>query len=153
MIYGFYASFLEVSALNKATEHLTNEIKESRSISSFIKDNTLEFDASLFVKTLQSYLEVNNISKQKLIRESCLNSSYVYDILGGKKTPSRDTVIKLSFALGLTLSETGRLLKLAGYSDLYPRIEREAIIIFCIENQKGLYHANDLLHSMNMEEL
>ena len=130
-----------------------NEIRESTSIRTYIEKNSTELDAQLFVKTLNSFLESKKISKQKLIRESCLNASYVYDILGAKKNPSRDTVIKLSLALRLSLSETGRLLKLSGFSELYPRIERDAIIIFCIENQKGLPCTNDLLHSMNESEL
>jgi len=151
--YTEFNQVLGVGDLNKATDSLINEIRESKSISSFIENNSSEFDAFLFVKKLQSLLEIKSMSKQKLIRESCLNSSYVYDILGAKKAPSKDTVIKLSFALGLTLPETNRLLELAGYSNLYPRIEREAIIIFCIENQKGLHYANDLLHSMQEDEL
>ncbi|MCL1882140.1 MAG: helix-turn-helix domain-containing protein [Defluviitaleaceae bacterium] len=134
--------------MNKTTDKLLNDIREAKTIGSFFEDNPTEFDSLLFVKTLKSHLEAKRISKQKLVREAHLNQSYVYDILNAKKTPSRDTVVKLSFALGLTLTETSRLLKLAGYSELYPRIEREAIIIFCIENQKCMCYTNDLLYSM-----
>ena len=139
--------------MTKITEELTNDIKESKSIDLFIESNLQEFDSKLFVKTLQSFLQVMNISKQELIRRSCLNASFVYDIFNSKKTPSRDTVIKLSLALGLTLQESNRLLQLAGYSNLYPRIEREAIIIFCIHNRKGLGYTNDLLDEMQEELL
>jgi len=136
--------------MQKTTDELVNHIKKAKTIASFFEDNSAEFDSLLFVKTLKSHLETKKISKQKLVREAHLNQSYVYDILNAKKTPSRDTVVKLSFALGLTLTETTRLLKLAGYSELYPRIEREAIIIFCIENKKDICYTNDLL--CNMQE-
>jgi len=134
--------------MNKDTDSLVNEIRKSASINEFIAENTMEFDPKMFVITLNSFLNAKKVNKQTLIRESYLNPSYVYEILSGKKKPSRDTVIKLSLALSLTLMETGRLLKLSGFGDLYPRIERDAIFIFCIENQKDLHGTNELLNSM-----
>lgn len=132
----------------KTTAHLLSEIKEVESIDSYFKDNTVELNPRLFVETLNEFLAVKGFSKQALINKSYLNTSYVYDIFNSKKTPSRDTVVRISLALGLDLRDTNRLLQLSGHSDLYPRIEREAVFIFCITRNRNLDYANELLFDM-----
>ena len=51
----------------------------------------------------------------------------------------------LAFGMKLTLDETRKLLKIAGLSDLYVRIPRDSVIIFCLQNGKNLIETNEML--------
>jgi hypothetical protein len=53
----------------------------------------------------------------------------------------------------LTVDETQRLLKIAQRGELYPRVKRDAAIIFCIQNKLTLYEMDDLLESVGESAL
>ena len=63
---------------------------------------------------------------------------YFYDVINGRKIPSRDKIIRLALALGLSLDECQTALKFCGRSQLYPRIKRDSIIIHGI-NENSAY--------------
>jgi len=132
----------------KDTEKLIHELKETTSIADFLSDNEQNFDNALFSKTLAEWMAQRGLNTQALINQTYLSGSYVYDLLGQKKKPSRDTVIKLAFALSLGPDDTNRLLKLAGWGELYPRVERDAIVLFCLNKGHGLLEADELLGNL-----
>lgn len=47
-----------------------------------------------------------------------------------------------------TLTETSQLLRLAGHGSLYPKVRRDAAIIFAIEKKHTMQQANELLLSL-----
>ena len=49
----------------------------------------------------------------------------------------------------LSVTDTNRLLKLSDHSILYPRIKRDSIIQFAIEQNYTLIDTNILLNDMN----
>ncbi|MDE7243711.1 MAG: hypothetical protein K2O18_07025 [Oscillospiraceae bacterium] len=61
-----------------------------------------------------------------------MEKGYVCQIFSGRKHPSRDKLIALAFGLRLNAMETQRLLKVGGYSELYGRIARDALILIDI---------------------
>lgn len=54
---------------------------------------------------------------------------------------------------GATLDETQELLKLSGLAQLYPRIKRDAIIIYGLAHGEDLFEINDRLFSEDEETL
>jgi hypothetical protein len=48
----------------------------------------------------------------------------------------------------LDVNETQRLLRIAKKGELYPRVQRDAAIIFCIQNRYSLIDTNELLESL-----
>ena len=64
---------------------------------------------------------------------------YGYQIFDGSKTPSRDKVIAIALAMQLTLDEANRLLHLSNNGILYPKIKRDSIIIFGLENNQKIH--------------
>ncbi|WP_302668823.1 hypothetical protein [Eubacterium sp. AF15-50] len=50
--------------------------------------------------------------------------------------------------MGLDTDATNRLLKLSDHSILYPRIKRDSIIHFSLEQHYNLIDTNILLHDM-----
>jgi len=138
--------------MDKLTEHLTNEMKTGHALRAKPRAESGGLGRHSFLKTIVSHKQSRNMKMQDVINRSYLNESYAHDIFNAKKIPTKDAIIKLSFALSLSLSETNRLLQLSGHSRLYPLNEREAIIIYCINHGKNLEHANRLLGELNVKQ-
>ena len=67
---------------------------------------------------LNQLLEEKSLKKSTVIKNSELNEIYGYQIFSGKRIPSRDKLISISFGLELSLEETQTLLKYAGFAPL-----------------------------------
>lgn len=89
--------------------------------------------------------EHGDIKKAQVIRNCRLNSTFVYDIFSGKSRPGRDTAIMLAFGIGCELRECQRLLRLAGVAELWPKVRRDAIIIWCLNHGLSMSECDDEL--------
>ncbi|MFR3451649.1 MAG: hypothetical protein ACLTSX_08845 [Collinsella sp.] len=57
-------------------------------------------------------------------------------------------MLQIAFAMALSLRETNRALKAAGASSLDPKMPRDAIIIFCIDQGCSLQKVNEELYRL-----
>ena len=64
------------------------------------------------------------------MRNSLLSKSYTYQVLDGSRQPERNVVLRLAFSLGCSLKEVQHLLALSDNGILYPKIRRDAAMIF-----------------------
>ena len=80
-----------------------------------------------------------------------LNETYGYQIFTGQRKPARDKVLRIAFAMALTLRETNRALTAAGASRLYAKDRRDAIIIFCLDRGCSLQKVNEELYRFGEE--
>ncbi len=131
------------------TESLYNMLLKARDISSFIKEHSDLFqstDLSIYLAYLCAKYELKNA---KVIEDSGINGDYFYQILSGKRKPSRDKTIRLAFGMKLDIKETQRLLNCSGASELYPRNRRDAIILFALEHRISIYETNDFLYELS----
>ncbi|MCM1276889.1 MAG: helix-turn-helix domain-containing protein [Lachnospiraceae bacterium] len=133
----------------KSTNELVNEIKRTNEIQNFLGGNSEEFVENPLCETLCELIKTKKLKKSEVVKRSGLNRVYAYQILAGKKIPSRDKLIALCFGLQLDLDETDRLLKTAGHSPLYARNKRDSIIIYAINSGKTVFITNDLLFENN----
>lgn len=89
-------------------------------------------------RTLPEYLEQlraeKGLKRSDIIRASDLNGTFVYDVFKGKSRLGRDNAIMLALGMGCTLLETQRLLRLDGVAELWPKVRRDAIIIWCVNH-------------------
>lgn len=106
-----------------------------------------------FSEYLEQWLRKKQLTRAEVVRASNLNKAYVYQIFSGKKYPSRDKVIALTFGLHLTIEETQTLLKQAGYRELYPRAPRDALLLFALGRGMDIISANELLFDHEIEVL
>ncbi len=136
--------------MDKSTDNLFNEIKDTTDIDLYLESNQNEFNDNPFVSYLNNLITIKSSKKSDLISSANISKQYLYELFTNKKKkPSRDIVIKLAFGLKLNLEETNLLLKRAGYSSLYPRIKRESVIIYCILKSKNLIETNITLEGKN----
>ena len=77
-----------------------------------------------------------------------VSKSYGYQILRGERVPGRDILLRTALALGLSLKETQRLLAVGGCGALYPRVRRDAAVIFALNQKMSLLQAEELLSSL-----
>ena len=98
---------------------------------------------------LATLLKKYSISKNEAINNSALSQIYGYQIFSGKRpNPSRDKILQLIFGMSLNLEDSQRLLKLAGVSELYPRIKRDSIILFAINKDLTIEKCDELLFEL-----
>ncbi|WP_251494743.1 helix-turn-helix transcriptional regulator [Otoolea muris] len=136
--------------MKKTTGELLELLKRSPNASSYINGAS---DDLIQPVPLSDYLArlilERHMKKSSLIRPSGLDRGYVYDILAGKKNPSRDKVLAICFAFPLSDAETQQLLKATGYAPLYARLGRDSVILFALQHSLSLIEANNLLYDMN----
>lgn len=137
----------------KTTDELHNEIRRSDDILDYLEKNKSEMNLNTLPEYLSEWLLKKSCSRADVVRRSNLNKAYVYQIFMGRKYPSRDKIIALSFGLRLNCEEAQTLLKQSGYRELYPRDPRDALLLFAIEHNMNIISANELLYDHNAEVL
>ena len=136
----------------KTAEQLLDEL-ESSEIKVYLTKNSEEFVMDNISNILNEIIEKKNLIKSEVIERSQLNKVYAYQILQGKRVPSRDKIIPLCIAMGLTLEETQEVLKRTNMPMLYVRNRRDCIIIFAITKGLGVLSCNELLYESNEKML
>ena len=95
-------------------------------------------------QVLLELLEKAGLSAPEWMTAADVSKSYGYQILRG----GRDILLRTALALGLSLKETQRLLAVGGCGALYPRVRRDAAVIFALNQKMSLLQAEELLSSL-----
>ena len=99
---------------------------------------------SLVMQLLQHQIE-SGLSIAQIADTALLSQSFAYQIFSGIRNPGRNTLICIACVMHLPLSSVQRLLTLSQKGELYPRVRRDAAIIFAIEHNYSLLQVEDLL--------
>lgn len=136
----------------KSTGELLHEIATTKqNFESFANENKDEFDSRDYLNRL---LVTKNLQPTDIIRRSGLERSYVYHIINGeRKNPSQGKVIALCIAFELTVEQTQRLLRSWKLPVLYPRNQRDSIILYGISRKMSVMEINEHLLNLNFELL
>ncbi len=132
----------------KSTDELLKILKSAKTAQEFVNDNFEDISNIKFTEYLSQCMNTHGMSRAQIIDGANIQKNYGYQIFDGSKKPSRDKVLALCFSMGLSVDESNRLLKLSDHAILYPRIRRDSIIIFALENSQNLIDANILLDEM-----
>lgn len=135
------------------TENLWKMVEESKNICEDWSEmsshmNPLSFHEQLFLLAKQRGLNAAQVGKKAL-----LSRSFSYQIFSGERIPKRDIILRIAIVLGLDISETQRLLCLASRGNLYPKIKRDSVIIFCLKNNYDIYKTDEILISLGQQSL
>lgn len=135
------------------TDNTTSELfrmiqeKPEQFISDYIENKEVYGAPITLQQYLQELLEKHEMSIPDLIVKTILSKSFVYQVFSGKRNPGRDILLRMAFAMHLSVAETQRLFLIAGKGALYPRVRRDAIIILCLEKGMSLDAANEFLEN------
>ncbi len=118
------------------TEELLNGLLQAESPNNFFDEyEPKQHSVSEYLNWL---LEQKGLRRAKVVTDAELNATFGYQIFMGTKNAGRDKLLQLSFAMGLSVRETNRLLRLGGHSELYVKNRRDAIILFCLNRGYSL---------------
>ena len=132
------------------TEELLNELLASSDPEDFINQHPAS--KRELAPYLNEMLVAHGKERNEVIHASNLDHTYAYQILAGTRAnPSRNKILQLAFAIGLTPRETDRALQAAGASHLYCKDRRDAIIIFCLDRGVELQETNETLYRLGEE--
>lgn len=136
----------ELDWKSKSTSELFKMIQESpRQFAASIKNGGEYAGPPALPEYLQQLMERHDMTISVLIEKTLLSKSFVYQIFSGKRNPGRDILLRIAFAMHLSVEETQHLFLVGGKGALYPRVRRDAVIIYCLEEKMSLYDANDFL--------
>lgn len=139
--------------IKKNTDNLQYELMQSPSLDEFLDSNQKYFTNTGAVELLNELFDRSDVTKADLARQSGMSTIYLYQILSGKRNPSRNRLITLCYGLKATLEETQQVLKLYGWGQLYPKFKRDSIIIYGLTRDVDLYTINDRLFAEDEETL
>ncbi len=138
---------------SKNTDDLCQELMEKDNLDSYLQTNCTQFLHQDIAELLTALYDKKSISKAALARESGMSEVYLHQVFSGRRRPSRDRILCLCIGLNATLEETRLLLKRAGYAQLYPKLQRDAIVIHGLIHHTPLTVINDNLFARNEKTL
>ena len=103
------------------------------------------FSAPSFSEHLRQKMALYSMSVTQLITAASVSKTYMYQILRDERHAGRDVVLRIALAMHLTVDETQRLLTLSSNGILYPRIRRDAALIFALTRRMTLPVTEELL--------
>ncbi|MDC7287308.1 hypothetical protein NXH76_05805 [Blautia schinkii] len=133
----------------KETDEIMQMIKQYGS-DFFSKEKKYKIDIGIYLEELA---EKQGMTRKDLVRMLNLEESYGRKLFGGQRAPTRKILLQSAFILSLNLTETQRLLEIGRKACLYPRVRRDAAIIYAIDKNMTLEQANAFLEEVGEEPL
>lgn len=135
------------------TDRLISELFNTGNIEEFLSAHEGELVVPSFAAYITRLCEQKKTTVSSVLDKADIGVSFGYALFSGSRKPSRDTVVKLAFAFGLDLDDTQKLLSAAGFGGLYPKIKRDAVIIYAIQRGYTLFQTQEQLSRQNLTEL
>lgn len=108
--------------------------KKMREEEEFDENIVLENKAPDIHILINKYIVEKNVLHKDIIRALNVERSYGYQLLNGKRTPTRNQIVRIALILKLNFDQVQRLLKTAKKDVLYPRNMTDAKIIYALEH-------------------
>ena len=132
------------------TSILWEQLFKAPSIEQFIGRNESEIGLLPFSEYISELCEYRGEVPGRVIKRANIERSFGHAIFRGDRNPSRDTVLKLAFGFGADMELAQSLLKHAGHSLLYPRVQRDIVIGYCLFHHKSLVETQYILMELGL---
>lgn len=138
----------------KKTAELLNELSDKNTdLKEYFRAAPSSFTNTSIKVFWEKMIKKAEKTKSDIINKADLSYCYFYDVINGRKIPSKDKIIRIALAMELNLDECQEALRISGKSALYPRIKRDSVIIFAVNHAYSVYKTNDLLAEYGEELL
>lgn len=134
----------------KSTEELLNLLQDI-DIEEFKKTDSFS-DVSISAY-LNELLKQHNITAKDIIIRLNMERSYTYQILKGRRQPTRNFIIRIALLCQLSVAETQKLLTVGNRPILYPRNRFDAAVLYCLQHQLSEEELNELLKDIGEDSL
>lgn len=132
------------------TTTLLQRLFKTPNLNCFLEENKDCMQLPPFHIYLSEWCRKEGYVPEQVIRKTTIERTYGHQIFNGSRKPSRDKVIQLAFGLGLDVTDTQKLLKVAQKSMLYPKFKRDAVILYCIQHHFSDMEAQTILQELNL---
>ncbi|HBR02747.1 MAG TPA: hypothetical protein DD738_09055 [Ruminiclostridium sp.] len=132
------------------TSTLFRLLFKAPNLEQFMEKSAEEMKLQSFCEYITRLCKEQDEVPEHIIRRANIERSFGHQIFRGARNPSRDTVLQLAFGFNADVDTTQELLKCARMSALYPRIKRDAAIIYCLHNRFTVMEAQRVLHEMEL---
>lgn len=134
----------------KSTEELI-KLLQNLNIEEFKKDES--FREIKIQEYLDQLLTQHGLTAKDIIIKLNMERSYTYQILKGRRNPTRKFLIRIALLCRLSLEETQHLLAVGNRPALYPRNRFDAMVIYGIQHNLTEEETNELLTELGEDTL
>lgn len=134
----------------KSTEELL-KLLQNLDIEEFKKEDSFQdIDISDYLNTL---LETHGLQAKDVIVKLNMERSYTYQILKGRRKPTRNFLIRIAFLCQLSVDEAQKLLTAGNRPILYPRNRFDVAVLYCLQHSLKEEELNELLTDIGEDTL
>ncbi|MDR2648696.1 MAG: hypothetical protein LBB94_03125 [Clostridiales bacterium] len=133
-----------------STGALLQRLFKTHSIECFITHYDKQMVSVSFSAYISRLCAEKGAAPSQIISRSGIERTFGHQLFNGRRTPSRDTVIQLAFGFGMDYERAQNLLKISGKSALYPRIRRDAVVIFALARGFGIAEVQSTLSELSL---
>ena len=135
-----------------STQDLTESLNKAETFVIFRE----EYERDLISKPPHQYLNErlarSGLSMKEVHKRSELDS-YFYRIFNGDRNPTRDKLLRDIISMELSVDETQDILRIYGLAPLYPRLYRDAAILYGIDKKMNVMEMNLFLDEIGEKPL
>lgn len=124
------------------TEDLEKKIRDSEDFDEELINSSKHPSIHIL---LNKYIVEKGVSHADIIRLLNVDRSYGYQLLNGRRMPTRKQLIKICLILRLDFSQTQQLLKTGGKAVLYAKDVIDARVIYSIDRELDYDAACDFI--------
>lgn len=139
--------------MEKDTSKIVEELGLCPDFQTFYAENKDYMVSGNLSALLQKLIDTKGLKKSQVIKNAELAEVYGYQIFSGIRVPERKKLLCLAVGMGLNIEETQRLLKCAGYSQLYVKLPFDSILLYGLCKALSVVQINELLYEYNLETL
>lgn len=134
----------------KSTDELLN-LLQNLDIDEFKKEDSFQ-DINIS-EYLNELLNTHGLQAKDIIIKLNMERSYAYQILKGRRNPTRNFLIRIAFLCQLSVDETQKLLTVGNRPILYPRNRFDAAVLYFIQHHLNEEELNELLMDIGEDVL
>lgn len=135
------------------TDALMRALFKTSSFERFVNKNGDALEMEPFHEYISRLAEERGEVRANVIRRADIDVSFGHQLFRGTRNPSRDKVIQLAFGLRCSVDEAQQMLKHARLSPLYPKLKRDAALLYCLHNGLELVDTQLMLEKLGLTPL
>ena len=139
--------------MEKDTAEIVKELGFSKDFQTFYNENKEYMVLADLSQLLTEILQKKGLKKSQVIKNAEISEIYGYQIFSGVRMPERRKLLCLAIGMKLNIEEAQRLLKSAGYSQLYVKKPFDGVILFGLDKGLSVIEINELLYRYGLETL
>lgn len=132
------------------TGMLLRRLEKTLDLKLFLKNYENIMWETAFSEYLTGLCEKNCLVPEHVIKAAQIDRTYGHQLFNGTRKPSRDKVIQLAFGFGMTVNEAQDMLRKAGKNQLYPKIKRDAAVLFCLSKGMDVIETQNMLEALDL---